>query len=121
MRLRPPRAFWVVLDWLAAAFCWVLIFGVLVSGHGNGPHNFTQLLSVPSLLAALLALGLAAPVAFRRRAPGRALVIVLALGSSPWCPAPRSPGARSSRWPSCCTWWPAPPGGPSRGPGWPSP
>ena len=32
-----------------------------------------------SLLAALLALGLAAPVAFRRRAPGRALAIVLAL------------------------------------------
>jgi signal transduction histidine kinase len=78
MRLRPPRAFWVAADWLAAAFCWVVIFGVLFS-RSNGPHGVMQLLSVPSLLAALLAFGLAAPVAFRRRAPGRALAIVLAL------------------------------------------
>ncbi len=78
MRLRPPRAFWVGLDWLAAAFCGLLIFGVLFSGR-NGPHSFMRLLSAPSLLAALLALGLAAPVAFRRRAPGRSLTVVLAL------------------------------------------
>ena len=78
MRLSPPRAFWVVLDWLTAAFCWVVVFVVLFS-RSNGPHSAMQLLSVPSLLAALLALGLAAPVAFRRRAPGRALAVVLAL------------------------------------------
>src|ERR1035441_2294474 len=79
MRLRPPRAFWVVLDWLAAAFCWVLIFGVLYTTTGHGPRNVMQLLSARSLLAALLALGLAAPVVFRRRAPGRALATVLFL------------------------------------------
>ncbi len=79
MRLRPPRAFWVVLDWLAAAFCWFVVFGSLFVANGHGPHNFLQLLSPRSLVTGLLALGLAAPVAFRRRAPGKALVVVLAL------------------------------------------
>ena len=79
MRLRPPRAFWVAADWMAAAFCWFVVFGSLFVASGRGPHSVAALLSPRSLLTGLLALGLAAPVAFRRRAPGQALAVVLAL------------------------------------------
>ena len=79
MRLRPPRAFWVAADWMAAAFCWFVVFGSLFVASGKGPHSVAALLSPRSLLTGLLALGLAAPVAFRRRAPGQALAVVLAL------------------------------------------
>jgi signal transduction histidine kinase len=77
MRLRPPRAFWIVLDWLAAGFCWVVVFGMVLTAPG--PRHAAHLVSGRGLLAALLALGLAAPVAFRRRAPARALAAVLAV------------------------------------------
>jgi signal transduction histidine kinase len=72
-RLR--RRFWIALDYAAAAFCAVLIFGVLAFQTSTGPR---ELLSPRVALLAVLALGLSVPVAVRRRVPVRSLVIVLA-------------------------------------------
>jgi signal transduction histidine kinase len=67
-----------VLDWTAAAVCAVIIFGVLM--HAAGPHpGFGVGRGVAAWpLVLLIALGLAFPVTIRRRAPLRALAIVLA-------------------------------------------
>jgi signal transduction histidine kinase len=68
---------WVVLDWSAAALCAVIVFGVLI--HGVHPRLRVGLPILPAWpLVLLLAVGLAFPVTFRRRAPVRALGIVLA-------------------------------------------
>ncbi len=75
-RLR--RRFWIGLDYAAAAFCAVLIFGVLMSRAADGPRSLGGLLGPRGALLALLALGLSVPVALRRRIPARSLVIVLA-------------------------------------------
>jgi signal transduction histidine kinase len=69
---------WTVLDWTAAAVCAVIIFGVLV--HAGEAHpGFGVGRGVAAWpLVLLIALGLAFPVTIRRRAPLRALAIVLA-------------------------------------------
>ena len=67
-----------MLDWTAAALCVVIIFGVLTHAT-HGPPRFGVSLHVnawPVLL--LIALALAFPVTIRRKAPVRALAIVLA-------------------------------------------
>ena len=73
---RRLRRVWTALDWTAAAVCAVIVIGVLIhTGHaryGVGVRAATWPLAV------LLALGLAFPVTIRRRAPVRALAIVLA-------------------------------------------
>ncbi len=75
-RLR--RRFWIGLDYAAAAFCAVLIFGVLMSRAADGPGVLGGLLGPRGALLAVLALALSVPVALRRRIPVRSLVIVLA-------------------------------------------
>ncbi len=75
---RRLRRLWTVLDWTAAAVCAVIIFGVLA--HAARPHpGFGVGLRVAAWpLVLLIALALAFPVTIRRRAPVRALAIVLA-------------------------------------------
>jgi signal transduction histidine kinase len=72
-RLRRLRT---ALDWTAAAVCAVIIIGVLI--HTGHARYGVGLRTAAWPLAVLLALGLAFPVTIRRRAPVRALAIVLA-------------------------------------------
>jgi len=67
---------WTVLDWTAAAVCAVIIIGVLI--HGEHARFGVGVRAATWPLVVLLALGLAFPVTIRRRAPVRALAIVLA-------------------------------------------
>jgi signal transduction histidine kinase len=73
---RRLRRVWTVLDWTAATLCAVIIIGVLIHTehvrYGVGARAATW----PLVL--LIALGLAFPVTIRRKAPIRALAIVLA-------------------------------------------
>ncbi len=73
---RRLRRLWTVLDWTAAAVCAVIIIGVLIrTGHvryGVGVRAAAWPLVLP------IALGVAFPVTIRRKAPVRALAIVLA-------------------------------------------
>ncbi len=71
------RRFWTRLDYLIGAACAALIFGVLF--HANRGAHF-RIAVVPAgawVLPVLLAIGLSVPVALRRRAPTRSLVVVL--------------------------------------------
>jgi signal transduction histidine kinase len=78
---RPFRRFrrlWTVLDWTAAALCAVIVFGVLI--HPDTHTRYAVgLRFVAWPLVLLIALGLAFPVTIRRKAPVRALAIVLAV------------------------------------------
>jgi signal transduction histidine kinase len=66
-----------VLDWTAAAVCAVIIFGVLAhAGEAHPGFGARGVAAWPLVL--LIALALAFPVTIRRRAPLRALAIVLA-------------------------------------------
>jgi signal transduction histidine kinase len=72
------RRFWVALDYVAAAGCAVIIFGVLFHST-DGTRFEVRTLATPGwLLLLLLAIALSFPVAIRRRAPARALLLVLA-------------------------------------------
>ncbi len=73
---RRLRRVWTVLDWTAAAVCAVIIIGVLI--HGEHVRYGVGVRAATWPLVVLLALGLAFPVTIRRRAPVRALAIVLA-------------------------------------------
>jgi signal transduction histidine kinase len=73
---RRLRRVWTVLDWTAAAVCAVIIFGVLI--HTEHARYGVGLRAAAWPLVVLLALGLAFPVTIRRKAPVRALAIVLA-------------------------------------------
>jgi signal transduction histidine kinase len=73
---RRLRRLWTALDWTAAAVCAVIIIGVLTH-TGHAPYRVgVRAATWPLVL--LLALGLAFPVTIRRKAPIRALAIVLA-------------------------------------------
>jgi signal transduction histidine kinase len=73
---RRLRRLWTALDWTAAALCAVIIIGVLIH-TGHAPYRVgVRAATWPLVL--LLALGLAFPVTIRRKAPIRALAIVLA-------------------------------------------
>ena len=78
--MSPPfrrlRRLWTALDWTAAAVCAVIIFGVLI--HTEHARYGVGLRAATWPLVVLLALGLAFPVTIRRKAPVRALAIVLA-------------------------------------------
>ncbi len=72
-----------MLDWTAAVLCAVIIFGVLshtaaVTHVGGHPRIGLGVRFIAWPLILLLALGLAFPVTIRRKAPVRALAIVLA-------------------------------------------
>jgi len=73
---RRLRRVWTVLDWTAAAVCAVIITGVLI--HGEHVRYGVSMRAATWPLVLLLALGLAFPVTIRRKAPVRALAIVLA-------------------------------------------
>jgi signal transduction histidine kinase len=73
---RRLRRLWTVLDWTAAALCAVIVFGVLTHTERAGYGIGLRVAAWPLVL--LLALGLAFPVTIRRKAPIRALAIVLA-------------------------------------------
>ena len=73
---RRLRRVWTVLDWTAAAVCAVIVIGVLV--HSEHVHFGAGARVAAWPLVLLIALGLAFPITFRRRAPIRALAIVLA-------------------------------------------
>ncbi len=73
---RRLRRLWTVLDWSAAALCAVIVFGVLT--HSEHARYGIGLRVAAWPLVLLLALGLAFPVTIRRKAPIRALAIVLA-------------------------------------------
>ena len=73
---RRLRRLWTALDWTAAAVCAVIIIGVLI--HTGHARYGVGVRAAAWPLAVLLALGLAFPVTIRRRAPVRALAIVLA-------------------------------------------
>ena len=76
-RITSRRArFWMVLDYVIAAGCAVIIYSVLFKGTGGGRLQVT-VAGARGWLPLLLALGLAVPVAARRRRPVRSLVIVL--------------------------------------------
>jgi signal transduction histidine kinase len=75
MRLR--RIHWVTLDYVLAAICAVIIFGLYQGGSHIDPLPFSGAYArdwVPPLLA----VGLSIPVAIRRREPVFALALVLA-------------------------------------------
>jgi signal transduction histidine kinase len=72
------RRFWVALDYVVAAGCAVIIFGVLFHST-DGTRFAVRTLATPGwLLLLMLAIALSFPVAIRRRAPARALLLVLA-------------------------------------------
>jgi signal transduction histidine kinase len=72
MRLRP---LWAALDYVVALLCGVIIFGALFK---DGRYPFQRdVLAVHAATPLLLALGLAIPVAIRRRHPVWALVMSL--------------------------------------------
>ena len=78
--MSPPfrrlRRLSTALDWTAAAVCAVIIIGVLI--HTGHAPNRVGVRAAAWPLVLLLALGLAFPVTIRRKAPIRALAIVLA-------------------------------------------
>jgi signal transduction histidine kinase len=74
---RRLRRLWTVLDWTAAALCAVIVFGVLTHTERAGYGIGLRVAAWPLVL--LLALALAFPVTIRRKAPLRALAIVLAV------------------------------------------
>ncbi len=74
---RRLRRLWTVLDWATAALCAVIVFGVLTHTERAGYGIGLRVAAWPPVL--LLALGLAFPVTIRRKAPLRALAIVLAV------------------------------------------
>jgi len=76
MRLR--RIHWVTLDYALAAVCAVIIFGLLYKGGHAEQPPFSGVFA-RDWLAPLLAVGLAVPVAIRRRDPVVSFVLVLAL------------------------------------------
>ena len=76
MRLR--RIHWVTLDYVLAAVCAVIIFGLLYKGGHAEQPPFSGVFA-RDWLAPLLAVGLAVPVAIRRRDPVVSFVLVLAL------------------------------------------
>jgi signal transduction histidine kinase len=71
------RRLWTVLDWTAAALCAVIIFAALTHTGQHARLGF-GLRAVAWPVVLLFALGLALPVTIRRKAPVRALAIVLA-------------------------------------------
>jgi signal transduction histidine kinase len=73
---RRLRRVWTVLDWTAAALCAVIVIGVLIHTEHVRFGAGARVTAWPLVL--LIALGLAFPVTFRRKAPVRALAIVLA-------------------------------------------
>jgi signal transduction histidine kinase len=75
--VRRFRRLWTVLDWSAAALCAVIVFGVLIHPAAHVRYG-VGLRFVAWPLVLLIALGLAFPVTIRRKAPVRALAIVLA-------------------------------------------
>jgi signal transduction histidine kinase len=76
VRLR--RRFWVAMDYAAAAACAVIIYSALSHPALGARFRFGLMPAPGWLLLVLLAIGLSFPVAIRRRAPARALVLVLA-------------------------------------------
>jgi signal transduction histidine kinase len=77
LTVRLRRRHWVLLDYLAAAVCAVLIFGTLFEGTGVNRFPITAWLA-RDWLPPLLAVCLSIPVAIRRRDPLIAFVWVLA-------------------------------------------
>jgi signal transduction histidine kinase len=73
---RRLRRVWTVLDWTAAALCAVIVIGVLI--HSEHVRYGVGVRAATWPLVLLIALGLAFPVTIRRKAPIRALAIVLA-------------------------------------------
>ena len=73
---RRLRRLWTVLDWTAAAVCAVIVIGVLI--HTGHVRYGVSVRAATWPLVVLIALGLAFPVTIRRKAPIRALAIVLA-------------------------------------------
>ncbi len=73
---RRLRRVWTVLDWTAAALCAVIVIGVLL--HSEHVRYGVGVRAATWPLVLLIALGLAVPVTIRRKAPIRALAIVLA-------------------------------------------
>jgi len=73
MRLR--RIHWVTLDYVTAAICAVIVFGLLYQG-GHAELPFSGVFA-HDWLAPLLAVCLSIPVAIRRRDPVFSLVLVL--------------------------------------------
>jgi signal transduction histidine kinase len=66
------------MDYAAAAVCAVLIFGLLFHARASPRLDVRPAVTPGWLLVLLLAAGLSFPIAIRRRAPARALAIVLA-------------------------------------------
>ena len=78
MRLR--RIHWVVLDYLTAAVCAVITFGML--SRGTGVHGLTVTgWHAADWLPPLLAVCLCIPVAVRRRGPVLSLTAILAVSA----------------------------------------
>jgi signal transduction histidine kinase len=74
MRLR--RIHWVTLDYVTAAVCAMIIFGLLYSGRSVSELPFSAAY-VRDWLPPVLAVGLSIPVAIRRRDPVFSLALVL--------------------------------------------
>jgi signal transduction histidine kinase len=74
MRLR--RIHWVTLDYVTAAVCAAIIFGLLYRGKGVSELPFAAAY-VRDWLPPVLAVGLSIPVAIRRRDPVFSLALVL--------------------------------------------
>jgi signal transduction histidine kinase len=72
------RRFWVALDYVVAAGCAVIIFGVLFQSRYGAGFDGRRLITPGWPVLLVLAIGLSLPVAIRRRAPARALLLVLA-------------------------------------------
>jgi signal transduction histidine kinase len=68
----------VALDYAAAAGCAVIIFGLLFHFGDSARFEVPRLGTAGWLLVLMLAIALSFPVAIRRRAPARALALVLA-------------------------------------------
>ena len=91
MRIRPGT--WVALDYLLAACCAVVVYGVLFRPVGAYQLDVTGW-HARAWLAPLLAVWVSAPVAVRRRHPLAALAVVLA-----GCAATLAVGGELSRGP----------------------
>jgi signal transduction histidine kinase len=79
MRIRPRT--WVVLDYLLAACCAFLVYGMLFRPVGAYRLQVTGWYA-PAWLPALLAVWVSAPVAVRRKYPLAALAVALAGGAA---------------------------------------
>jgi len=75
-RRRPRARVWVTLDWVVAALCAIVIYGVLF--RGGVLYRVPYIAWDAHAWAPLLAIGLSLPVAIRRRDPLLALALVLA-------------------------------------------